>query len=360
MELPEMVMEIAKAFQAEGEELFLVGGAVRDSILGITPKDYDLATGAPPETVIAIAKQLPVHKILEQGREFGVIKLVMSNREEYEIATFRRDIGSGRRPESVVYASIEEDVKRRDFTINALVYNPLTTELLDYVGGLEHIKAGIVTTVGNPEERFAEDRLRALRALRFAARFGKLSNECAKAIWNNNSLEGVSRERMVEEFVKGCLGTNGVEYVHSLHYYGFSEFLFPRLQVNTAGLYNTSSIAVTLATLLRENLETSLEVPLRVFGPYVNEVLFLIRFKELNFSNAYQLKKALQKTFLTEEQLMLFGKQTGMSMATLVAFVNYQLSVKAEVLAAQGFKGAELGKEILRQETEKFATIYGK
>ncbi len=159
---------IIHRLQAEGFQALYVGGCVRDALLGVSPKDWDIATSATPEEVEALFEHtVPV------GKSFGVMVVVEDGRE-YEVATFRKDGGysDGRRPESVEYTDAREDALRRDFTINALMYDPVRRELLDFVGGQEDLKAGVVRAVGEPEQRFLEDHLRMLRAVRFAARTG--------------------------------------------------------------------------------------------------------------------------------------------------------------------------------------------
>jgi poly(A) polymerase len=156
-----------------GHQAYLVGGCVRDILLGREPADYDVSTDATPERVL----QLFPHS-LAVGAQFGVIIVLEDDREadspQVEVATFRSDIGysDGRHPDRVVYtSSAQEDVKRRDFTVNALLFDPATEQVLDYVGGRDDLKAGIIRAIGRPEDRFREDKLRMARAVRFAARF---------------------------------------------------------------------------------------------------------------------------------------------------------------------------------------------
>ena len=130
--VPEDLPPIADAFDDAGEELYIVGGAVRDALLGKKPKDYDLVTGAEPDRVIDIVSQDPSHRIDLTGKAFGVVRVHTTGGEEYEIATFRKDVGEGRRPDSVEFTTIENDVNRRDLTINALFYDMATGEGVDY------------------------------------------------------------------------------------------------------------------------------------------------------------------------------------------------------------------------------------
>jgi tRNA nucleotidyltransferase/poly(A) polymerase len=168
MSARELSDRICKTLRTRGKQAYLVGGCVRDILLGREPADYDVATDATPDEV-----QRTFSESLAVGAQFGVI-IVTDGNAQVEVATFRSDIGysDGRHPDKVVFStSAKEDVKRRDFTINALLLDPETNEVLDYVGGREDLRAGIIRAIGRPEERFREDKLRMVRAVRFAARF---------------------------------------------------------------------------------------------------------------------------------------------------------------------------------------------
>ena len=179
----------------------LVGGCVRDLLLGREPADYDVATNATPEQVL----QLFPHGITV-GAQFGVI-LVPQDGMKVEVATFRSDIGyaDGRHPDRVDYStSPEEDVERRDFTINGLLMRHDTNEVLDFVNGQADLKARVIRAIGEPERRFAEDKLRMLRAVRFAARFGyEIEPQTFRAMRRRaKEIEQVSAERIREELTK--------------------------------------------------------------------------------------------------------------------------------------------------------------
>jgi len=166
----EFAIEVVARLRDAGFRALWAGGCVRDEILGRPPADYDVATDATPEQVMArFRRTVPV------GVSFGVVR-VLGPREagEVEVATFRSDGAyvDGRRPESVTFGSPEEDASRRDFTINGMFLDPLTGDLLDFVGGRDDLDAGVIRAIGDPAARFAEDKLRLLRAVRFAARFG--------------------------------------------------------------------------------------------------------------------------------------------------------------------------------------------
>jgi len=168
MNARQMAESVCRTLRGAGHQAYLVGGCVRDILLGREPSDYDVATEATPDRVQSLFRQS-----LAVGAQFGVI-IVTHGSEQVEVATFRSDVGysDGRHPDRVVFTtSAREDAQRRDFTINALLLDPETNEVLDYVGGRDDLRAGIIRAIGQPAERLREDKLRMIRAVRFAARF---------------------------------------------------------------------------------------------------------------------------------------------------------------------------------------------
>ncbi|HVO58757.1 MAG TPA: CCA tRNA nucleotidyltransferase [Dongiaceae bacterium] len=197
----EFANQICSALIGVGYEALLVGGCVRDLLLGREPADYDVATSATPEQVMQLFPEG-----VGVGAQFGVILLPLDGMK-VEVATFRSDAGysDGRHPDAVVYSkSAEEDVQRRDFTINGLLMRHRNGEILDYVGGRNDLQARLIRAIGEPSRRFAEDKLRMLRAVRFAARFGyEIEPETFAAIREYASqITQVSAERIREELSK--------------------------------------------------------------------------------------------------------------------------------------------------------------
>ena len=197
---------ICRTLRAAGHQAYLVGGCVRDILLGREPADYDVATDATPDRV-----QQLFPRSLAVGAQFGVIVVSdesgAGEQAQVEVATFRCDIGysDGRHPDRVVYASSpQEDVKRRDFTINALLLDPETKEVLDFVGGRDDLRAGIIRAIGRPEDRFREDKLRMVRAVRFAARFKYAIHSATFSAITKLAPEvhQVSAERLRDELTK--------------------------------------------------------------------------------------------------------------------------------------------------------------
>ena len=193
-------LDVLKRLREAGHQAYFAGGCVRDMLLGVEPADYDIATDATPQQVRKLFRQ-----VLLVGARFGVAVVVVKRRH-VEVATFRSDLSysDGRRPDGVVYASAEADARRRDFTINGLFYDPLADEVIDYVNGRDDLRAGVVRTIGRPEERFAEDYLRLIRAVRFAARFAfAIEPATAEAIAGAaEMIASVSGERVYDELSK--------------------------------------------------------------------------------------------------------------------------------------------------------------
>jgi poly(A) polymerase len=191
---------IVKRLRAEGYEGFWAGGCVRDMLLGKTPQDYDITTNAKPQE---IAKIFP--KTVPVGAQFGVM-LVLIEGQSFEVASFRHDgpYLDGRRPAHVRYGSLQEDILRRDFTINGMVYDPIEARVIDEVGGQRDLANKLVRAIGDPRARFAEDRLRMIRAIRFAAslRF-EIENDTFAAICDlAPSICQISWERIGEEITR--------------------------------------------------------------------------------------------------------------------------------------------------------------
>ena len=219
--------KIVHRLREAGHQAFFAGGCVRDSLMGKTPHDFDIATSALPEQVQALfPRTIPV------GAQFGVI-LVVEEGREYQVATFRSDgtYLDGRRPRSVTFTTAEGDAKRRDFTINGLFYDPIEEKVLDFVGGREDLEIRTLRAIGNPADRFAEDKLRLLRAVRFATVLD-FSIEpdtwdalCASAA----TIHDVSAERIRDELVKIFASSRRLRGFDLLDASGLLEEILPEI-----------------------------------------------------------------------------------------------------------------------------------
>lgn len=364
IDIPEDIVKIKNVFKKNGYKLYVVGGAVRDALLGKTHKDFDLATDAVPDEVEKMMKAAG-YKTLPTGKAFGVIN-VFTDQGEYEIATFRADSkeGDGRRPDSVTFTNIEGDVSRRDLTINALFYDIDTFEIVDLVGGVEDLKNGVVRTVGAPQDRFEEDRLRILRAIRFAGRFGsELDPATDAALQKDASLDKISGERIRDEFIKGIKSAKDLKhYLGMLDKYKLFDWIFKGLSVNKKYLNNSDYILV-LAELLKDNNIDKLGKVLNELKYSVDEVKaikFLLGMLHLSIDTVVPLKKAQEHAGVTPEQIKTFCKLNGVPSDLLNAFLKFRLSVSGPE-AMHKFnitkQGPEVGKAITQMEIDNFKKL---
>jgi tRNA nucleotidyltransferase/poly(A) polymerase len=197
----EFAAQVVRKLRAAGHEALWAGGCVRDQLMGSAPKDYDVATDAPPDRIRELFGK---RRTLAVGAAFGVITVLgPKGAGQIEVATFRKDAAysDGRHPDAVTFSDAEHDAQRRDFTINGLFFDPLAGQVIDYVGGQQDLAQRVIRAIGDPLARIAEDKLRMLRAVRFAARFGfALDDRTAAAIRQQaRELVIVSAERVAAE-----------------------------------------------------------------------------------------------------------------------------------------------------------------
>ena len=220
--------EIVRRLRAAGHEALFAGGCVRDVLLGKTPHDFDIATSAHPDEVRRLfARTVAV------GARFGVI-LVVENGCEFQVATFRSDGAylDGRHPSGVTFTTAEGDARRRDFTVNGLFFDPAAEQVIDFVGGREDLKARLIRAIGDPRARFAEDKLRPLRGIRFAATLGFQIEEGTWTALREAapSINEVSAERIREELVKTLAGSGRVRGFDLLDASGLLAEIFPEIE----------------------------------------------------------------------------------------------------------------------------------
>jgi len=226
-EMEQVAQRLVERLRERGHIAYFAGGCVRDLVRGQQPKDFDVATDARPEQVQAIFS-----RTYAVGAHFGVI-VVLDQGFQFEVATFRSDglYIDGRRPAEVHFSSAEEDAKRRDFTINGMFFDPVAGEVIDFVDGRADLQAKLVRAIGDPAQRFAEDRLRMLRAVRFAT---VLEFEIDPATWNalvqhGPSITAISAERIRDELVKTLLSPNRVRGFDLLDTSGLLAAIVPEI-----------------------------------------------------------------------------------------------------------------------------------
>ena len=372
--LPNDIIEISNAYIKAGKDIFLVGGAVRDFIQGVKPKDWDLVTNALPDESKEILRGFRVSD--EQGKNFGVLRVYTKDEPEgYEIASYRRDLSGGRdtkgddqKVQMGSDVTIEDDCMRRDLTSNALFYDIRNKKIVDLVGGVDDIKNGIVRAVGDASQRFIEDRLRILRIFRFASRMnGKIDEQTSKAILNDNRLRGigpkddVSQERIWEEMLKSFKQAKDYNYYLSLFTkYNMWGEVFPGVQINTK-VVESKNFVILIANLFLGNSTDKLEVKLvqdfKIDGETAKKVVFLLEL--LNLTPEVVLDTYRKKTSCSIDDVTILEwlEVTGNESNTLIKFLEYKPTVSSQELMEKGYKGKELGLEIKRLEIEKFKSM---
>lgn len=382
IDLPDDIYDIKKEFDKYGKKIYVVGGAVRDLYQNRKPHDIDLATDALPEESAQILKgKFRISD--EQGKSFGVIRIYTKSEPlGYELATFRKDISKGRdtkgddpKVEIGNHITIEDDVKRRDLTANALFYDIDKGEIVDLVGGIDDIDKNIISAVGDASERFVEDRLRILRVFRFASRDqSKISKSTIEAIQkdkrlrNVSDIDDVSQERIGEEFIKAVDWASAHKKIESLHYYlellekynMFSE-MFPGLDINIDNI-NTFNIFIIFALLFRDNDIEKLKNKLKEhkFSNTIADIVcFLLKMKKeiKDFDKISASYKEKLRCHVDNETILEFAKLYNFDDNYLRAFLKFQPKINAIELMKKGFKGIGLGVEIKKREIEEFKKL---
>lgn len=256
---------IVRQLQDAGFEAYWVGGCVRDMLLGKDPQDFDIATDATPvelEKLFAKTKNI--------GKHFGVL-LIEEGGHQFEVATFRSDGGysDGRRPDAIIFSSAEEDAKRRDFTINAIFYDPIKGEIYDPVHGQQDLKRGLLRIVGNPDERLQEDFLRILRAVRFKNRFDlEYHEDTSTSLEKHSSLViDLAGERIGDEMNKIITHASNYSSIEDLEKFGILAVIMPELtklrQTEQSPDFHSEGDALTHSLLCLKQLHPEASKELR-------------------------------------------------------------------------------------------------
>jgi len=322
MEIKEKAISIIKKLMKEGYIAYFAGGCVRDDLMGHPSYDIDIATNAPPSKILDLfSHTIPV------GLAFGVIIVVIEG-DAFEVSTFRRDILylNGRKPESIELSTPEEDAIRRDFTINGLFYDPIEEIIYDYVGGREDIIKGVIRTIGSPSERFFEDRLRMIRAVRFSNRFQfYIEPETEEGIKENAEFlfPAVAIERVWQEFNKMIGQGRFCKALIDLHRLGLLQVIFPDLKdvhLNTIKHYTecfkffpkeTPAIIYLMELFPRFNLDDFLDlcVYLKLSVVESKMVAFHYRYRNLISNSEKMQKQDLVHFYAHPQSQLLIGVQ---------------------------------------------------
>ncbi len=272
-----LALEIIAKLRAAGYVAFLAGGCVRDALVGRAPKDYDVATSAHPDEVQALFGH---RRTLAVGAAFGVICVLGNRREktdQVEVATFRSDgpYTDGRRPDSVLYSSPEQDAARRDFTINGLFFDPATDAIIDFVGGCDDLQKNQLRAIGDPHARFREDKLRLLRAVRFATTYDFAIEETTWQAIREHAPEVTvcSGERIGGELRRMLTDINIVHGLQLLASSGLANAVMPHQLANSLNQTNLAITGARLSHLPKEDFASRLAILLLNIKDNHSEIL---------------------------------------------------------------------------------------
>jgi tRNA nucleotidyltransferase/poly(A) polymerase len=367
--IPQSVKDLNSIFKKAGKKLYLVGGSVRDFLLGEEPKDFDLATDAIPDEVINILR-VNGYKFDHHGKDFAVVVAYTDDCPEgIEIATFREDVygdklGKNRNPD-VKFSTIEKDVMRRDIPFNAMFYDLDNREIVDLVGGRKDIESRITRFVGNPDLRIEEDALRILRVLRFSARYNfEISSDTKSSIVKNKEkLSIITKERIWDEFKKSFKQASDFNnYLSTITELDLWDQIFPGCIINK-DLIESNDFIIIIANLFKLNdvngLERKMVQGYKIESDLSKKVVFLISFLDFKPEDVFDFYKKKIQSSIDNNLIQQWLDVQNIDDEWIVKFLDYKPTVSAEELMAKGFKGAELGREIKRLEIEKFKN-YGK
>jgi poly(A) polymerase len=335
-------VEIVQTLEKAGFVAFFAGGWVRDHVLGKDCQDIDIATSAHPEDVMALFP-----KSIAVGAQFGVVR-VRNGGHEFEVATFRCDdqYVDGRRPKSVRFSSPEEDASRRDFTINGMFYDPLKNEIYDYVGGRKDLEAKIIRAIGEPIQRFQEDRLRIIRTIRFKNTLGfQIEPKTWAALCQEacHVVEAVSPERIWQElqkmFEKKVLGSCLQDFQDA----GLLHFVFPLVD-----------------TLSKKELSSRIRAIQKYQGNVVVAICLLLQEEAAlqEFADAYRLsrnERRIISTYLHVRQFYMKKRHTKEAYVRMYALPEAMECCAAEALY-KGFKNTFMSSHRRREAELSFWT----
>lgn len=396
----EDIIDIKKLLNLNGFDVYIVGGAVRDSVKNYIklsknpkdttiehPKDFDLVTNALPTQIKNIFKDAPfISNILEIGESFAIEFLVTKNGNKYEIATFRKDEGVGRKPDSVSFQkSPEEDAKRRDLTINALFYDikKITDSgflgyVIDFVGGVNDIKNNVVNTVGNAEDRFSDDPLRKMRTIRFASKMGsKIPKNVSDAILSGNTSlvdklgKMISNERIRDEFYKGVKSSKSVvNFLELMEKFDFMKHVFGNLKVNSNYFIDERNPMVLLSNILKDNNVDDIRKILHsknYSSDEINSIVFLVSLINLNDNNVSvtkgtylsKIKNAKNKINdkiypITDSVIYKFAELNNIDKHKIKNLLRLarEFVSPSSILQRLGFQGKDFGNAVRKLEKE--------
>jgi tRNA nucleotidyltransferase/poly(A) polymerase len=381
MPIPEEVLIFHQAIRAGGGNLLVVGGSVRDFWSSIetgkpfVPKDYDLVTELHPDRVVDALRVIPKVRIREVGKAFGVV-LVTLKGKDFEIATFREDAktGDGRRPDYVTFSTIDKDAERRDLTVNALYYDLEEKCIIDFFGGIGHIRNGVVAFVGDALARICEDKLRVMRFVRFHCRANRegIDKDTARVIQSISLRPEISDERIRDEFLKGLSSCIDVrKYIQILDNLGLLEQIFPNLNIvprliQDGGIlpHGTSYVPPNrvpeslVAHILRYNDSERVRkalMSLKYTAQEATNVAFLLGIPKWKEEDQFvEFRRVLRRISLDQKVIQDHVVLVGSPIVFDMLRAPFPTVRGEDVIAQTGLEGKPLGDEITRREIKNF------
>ena len=354
LKIPEKIKFVLRTLTQNGYEAYIVGGCVRDSLLGITPSDYDVTTSAKPEEILGL-----FDKTVPTGLKHGTVTVIIEN-EPIEVTTFRTEgeYKDFRHPQNVEFVTdLREDLSRRDFTVNAVAYNE-TVGLVDLFGGLSDLENKILRSVGDSDKRFKEDALRILRLFRFASQleFTPEEKTLKSALKLQNGLKNISKERIFSEIVKAVNGKNPKAILPLINSGGL-EFLGI---CKTPEFTTIDDSDLRLFVFLNTSSENPIEVLKTLKAPnrQIDFANKLLKLQSIEMENKEDIKNALFLTDFNAVNSFLQLQEDEGKLKLLAEIIKNKepylishLAISGEDLKELGFKGKEIGEvlERLRQ-----------
>jgi tRNA nucleotidyltransferase/poly(A) polymerase len=356
----------------KSKKIFIVGGAVRDYLLGHTPRNYDLATDAHPEEVLKILHQArpPIH-IHKQDSKEGITHISVDG-EAYEIKTLKKKPNPDADEEGSVFTvNPAEDCENRDVTINALYYDVAANQIIDHCGGIRHLQDGVVRPIGNADEKLKKDGMTKYRMIRMMNILpnGRMDDDTKNSIAKYaGEDDDLPPEKIREEFLRGLehAHTNVKKYIKSYHDNGLLEKVFPHLQLSYEfpDCGTCKNRAIVLAYLLKDNKPAKLVKQLRELkytDREIKDAVYLINLLWFGPDHIYDFKRELLNTSLTKRQLIDWAKLNKLDKEMIQKLIDYNFKVSDNaVMEKEGLQGDMLRDRVKRLEADEFKKTLSK
>lgn len=349
----------------KAKKLFIVGGAVRDYLLGHTPHNYNLATDAHPEEVVRICMHSrPPIQVVKHNQKSGVVRVAVDG-EQYDIETMRLPTATNPEGEITFTADPKDDSVRRDVTVNALYYEPSSKKIYDYAGGLRHLKDGTIKFIGNAEDKLKEDGMRKYRYARMLNKVpgAKPDAETKEAIGKHvDSSEDLPPDKIRDEFWRGMedLHSDPVKYLQTYQDLGLLKTVFPKLELTMdfPDCKTCKSRPIVLASLLKNNKPEKLVSRLRELkynDREIKDAVFLINLLLFKPEYVYDFKKEMLTTNLTKRQILDWAKINHLDMDMIEKLVGHKFTVNpSDIMSKEGLSGDNLKNKVRRMEMQAF------